>query len=83
MYFVYHAILEKYTIINYYCFCNMHRNLLIWSYKLFLPKPWLELKIYSKEKKCHLNLFMILRIRFPPEFNNLKISLPENKYLQW
>ena len=54
----------------------MHRNSLIWSYQLFLPESWLELKIYSKEK----NLFMILRIRFPTEFKNLKISLPENKY---
>ena len=36
---------------NFYCFCNMHRNSLIWSYQLFLPKPWLRTKYFFKGKK--------------------------------
>ena len=32
----------------------MHRNSLIWSYKLFLPKPWLRTQDFFKEKKMSI-----------------------------
>ena len=41
----------------------MHRNSLMWSYQLFLPKPWLRTEDFffiDKEKNpCQYNPFMI------------------------
>ena len=42
-----------------------------------LPKAWLTTEDFLKEKKpCQQNLFIISRIRFLIQFNNLKILLP-------
>ena len=46
-------------------------------------KPWLRTHDFFKEKKIVNKFYMILRICFPTESNNLKLSLPKNKYLLW
>ena len=50
---------------------------ILYFYQLFLPKAWLRTEDFLKEKKpCQQNLFLISKIRFPTQFNNLKILLP-------
>ena len=65
---------------KYYCFCNMHRNPLIWSNQLFLTKPWLRTDDFFKGKKETVSIRFIHHLE--DSFSD-KILINLNIYLYY